>query len=243
VATSLAVTAAALAGTLLPACATNGDERLVVFAASSLTDPFAVLEAGFEAAHPGVDVVVSYEGSSALAAQVLQGAPADVFASADQANMQRVAGEAAGTPTVFAQNRLTIAVAPGNPRRVTGLDDLARPDLVVVLAAPEVPAGRYAGQLLEAAGVTVAAASYEQNVRAVAAKVALGEADAGIVYATDVAAQPDRLDAVTIPIESNAVAEYPIVALTSSPLAADFVDYVHGPDGRAALTAAGFQVP
>lgn len=228
---------------LLFASGCGGDRRVTVLAASSLTDAFAAIETAYEAEHPGVDVVVSSGGSSSLAAQIEQGVPADVFASADLVTMDRVldAVDPAGPPVVFALNRLVIAVAPGNPADITGLDDLARPGLVVVLAAPEVPAGNYAARLLADAGVAVTPASLEQNVRAVASKVALGEADAGIVYATDVAAQPDRLAAVEADGPADLVAEYPVVALTSD--GSEFADFVRSPAGRAALTAAGFDVP
>lgn len=229
---------------LVTACGKDED-RVVVLAASSLNDAFGVVEAGYESAHPGVDVVVSFGGSSSLAAQVEQGAPADVFASADLATMDRLAADTSDTaeldlePTVFARNRLVIAVAPGNPVGIRGLADLARDDVIVVLAAPEVPAGAYAAQVLAAAGLNVEPASFEQNVRSVASKVALGEADAGIVYVTDVASRADRLESVSIPTEL--VAEYPIVALTAR--GADFVDFVTGPAGRSALLDAGFEVP
>ncbi len=241
------VLATVLAGGGLAACGgSRGDQRLVVFAASSLTESMTAIEAAFEAEHPGVDVVISFDGSAALAAQIGQGAPVDVFASADQASMGKVSDLASGTPQTMATNRLVIAVSSGNPRDVTGLADLAAdhvPSLIVVLAAPEVPAGRYAAEVLSRAGVVAAPASLEQNVRAAASKVALGEADAAIVYVTDVTAQPDVLEAVTIPPDSNVIAEYPIVAVTEAPLAAEFVEMVRSPVGQAALTAAGFGLP
>lgn len=231
----------ALVAAAAPACG-GGGEQITVFAASSLTDAFTVIEQEYEAAHPGVDIVVSFDGSAALAAQVEQGAPADVLATADLATMGRVAASSLRPPEVFARNRLTIVVEEGNPAGVIGLDDLARDDLTIVLAAPEVPVGNYAAQVLAAAGVEVEPASFEQNVRAVASKVALGEADAGIVYVTDVAAQPDRLDAVAIPSEwsDTVVADYPIAALDER--GSSFVAFVLD-GGRDALVAAGFEVP
>lgn len=222
-------------------CGSAGDDRLVVFAASSLTDVFAALEEEFEVAHPNVDVVVSHDGSSSLATQIEQGAPADVFAAADEATMQRVVDEADGAPAVFATNRLAIAVEEGNPLGLTGLDDLARGDVVVVLAAPDVPAGAYAAAALVEAGVEISPASFEQSVRSVAGKVALGEADAGVVYRTDVAAQPERLDA--LPIETSIAAVYPIVVVDDSEPARAFVELVLGTSGRRALEAAGFEAP
>jgi molybdate transport system substrate-binding protein len=233
--------AALLAVASVTACGSGGNEQLVVFAASSLTDVFADLEIGFEAEHPGVDVVISLDGSSSLAAQIEQGAPADVFAAADESTMARVVAEVGGTPEVFARNRLTIAVEEGNPLGITGLADLADPDLVIVLAAPEVPAGAYAAQALEAVGVTVEPDSFEQSVRSVASKVALGEADAGIVYRTDVAADPDGLDEVAI--GDGVTAVYPILAIGDGSAAEQFVAFLLGPTGRAALTDAGFEVP
>lgn len=233
------------AATAGPAGCGGSDERVTVLAASSLTDAFAAVEAAYEAEHPGVDVVVSYGGSSSLAAQIGQGVPADVFAAADIATMDRAlsAVEGADRPMTFARNRLAIAVAEGNPERITGLADLARDDLVVVIAAPEVPAGQYAIELLAAAGVRIEPASLEQNVRAVASKVALGEADAGIVYSTDIAAQPDRLDAVPIETETadGDVPEYPIAALT--PEGRTFVAFVTGAAGQTILADAGFGAP
>lgn len=222
----------------------RGDERVTVLAASSLTDAFAAIEVAYEAEHPGVDVVVSFGGSSALAAQIEQGVPADVFAAADLVTMDRAVAEAepVGEPMVFARNRLAIAVAPGNPEGITGLADLARDDLVVVLAAPEVPAGNYAARVLADAGVVVEPASLEQNVRAVASKVALGEADAGIVYVTDIAAQSGRLDRVAVGAVGDAiVADYPVVALTAA--GRGFAAFVTGSAARAALLDAGFEVP
>jgi molybdate transport system substrate-binding protein len=230
------------------ACGGDDGAQLTVLAAASLTDVFADLEARYEAVHPGVDVVVSYGGSSGLASQIEQGAPADVFASADAANMERVVGidpavdDGFAEPVVFATNELVIAVAVGNPAGVAELDDLARPELVVVLADEDVPAGRYAAAVLDAAGVALAPDSLEQNVRAAAAKVALGEADAAIVYRTDVGGN-DALEAVAIPRDLNVIAEYPIAARADDPEAARFVELVAGPDGRAILAEAGFGLP
>lgn len=238
----LAVGAMTIGMCTAAACGDAPDDRLVVFAASSLTDVFTELEREFETAHPDVDVVVNVGGSSSLATQIEQAAPADVFAAADEATMDRVVAHTspASEPADFATNRLVIAVEAGNPSAIDGLDDLTDPELIVVLAAPEVPAGAYAAAALDAAGLDVHPDSYEQSVRSVASKIGLGEADAGIVYATDVAADP-RIDGVAL--TAGPVATYPIVALDGGDDARAFVDLVLGPTGRRALTAAGFEVP
>lgn len=230
----------------LPAC-TGGDEpTLTVLAASSLSDAFEVIARDFEGDHD-VDVRVSVAGSQQLATQVLEGAPADVFASADQVQMDRVveAGLAADDPVVFARNALTIVTAVGAPR-IISLTDLDDPGVTVVLAAEEVPAGRYARQVLDAFGVEVTPVSLEPNVRAVLSKVALGEADAGLVYASDLVTEDDgRVSEVPIPDGMNVVAEYPVVALDDADqpdLAAAFVEHVRSPAGQARLWALGFRV-
>ena len=212
-----------------------------MFAASSLTDAFDEIATQFEAANPGATVVINAQGSAQLAAQIEQGAPADVFAAADQVTMNRVLDEVSGVPVTFARNELVIAVPSGNPEGVTELSDLGDPDLIVVVAAPEVPAGAYAEEAFGALGVTVGPDSYEQNVRSVGAKVALGEADAGIVYRTDVAADDGRLDAVEIDVDLSI--EYPIVAVSDNGLARTFIEFVLPDSGQAALRAAGFESP
>lgn len=226
-----------------PACGAGDDRKVTVLAASSLTEVFDRIEAAHEAAHADVDIVVSYAGSATLAAQIEAGADADVFASADVANMARVVADelVVGEPVAFARNALTIAVEPGNPLGLRDLADLADDEVVVVLAAPEVPAGAYAEEVLEAAGVVVDVASYEQNVRAVVSKIALGEADAGLVYRTDVSAAGGRVEAV--PIDSAVVATYVIAALDESADATAFLATVLGPAGRTALVDAGFGLP
>jgi molybdate transport system substrate-binding protein len=229
----------------LPGCGGSGDQQILVFAASSLTDVFDRLERDFEAEHPGVDVVLNYGGSSLLAGQIEQGAPADIFAAADLTTMQRVleVGASDAAPVVFARNRMAIAVEEGNPMGITGLDGLTADGLIVVLADQQVPAGAYATAMLQRAGIELTPASYESNVRAVAAKVALGEADAGIVYRTDIVADDDQLDEVVIPDEQNITADYPIEVLRGGALAQTFADFVLGAAGRTALSDAGFEVP
>lgn len=222
--------------------------EVTVFAAASLTDAFEQIGVAFEQAHPDATVRINVAGSQQLATQIIQGAPADVFASANTAQMEAVvdAGAAAGAPITFAGNVLEIAVEPGNPRGIATLADLGRDDLAVVLAAEQVPAGRYARQALDAAGVPVAPVSLEADVRAVVSKVSLGEADAGIVYASDIAAAGDRVTGVEIPAEHNVTATYPIVLLADAPnpdAGQAWIDMVIGPTGQRALRAAGFTVP
>jgi len=237
---SLAAGLLAIAGVASVVTACGGpDDRVVVFAASSLTDVFDRLAAEFESTHPDIDVVVTTGGSSSLVAQLLDGAPVDVLATADRETMDQAVAELSGDPIDFARNELVIAVERGNPLRIADLGDLAS-GAVVVLAAPEVPAGRYASEVLRCAGVDIEPASYEQNVRSVAAKVALGEADAGLVYRTDI---DDRLDAVELPVDCQVEADYPILAVTDTDAARRFMAYVTGTAGNDALVDAGFGLP
>jgi molybdate transport system substrate-binding protein len=220
---------------------------ITVFAASSLSGAFTTIGADFEKSHPGTMVKFSFAGSSSLAAQIQQGAIGDVFASADQPNMQRLvdAGLTAESPQVFARNALEIVVGKGNPKHITSLADLARSGFVVVLCAPAVPCGRYAAQALQKAGVAAKPASLEADVKAVLSKVALGEADAGIVYVTDVKAGGAGVEGVAIPPALNVVADYPVALLKdsqNSALARAFVGYVLA-DGRRILTQYGFTNP
>ncbi len=217
-----------------------------VFAASSLTDGFGAMAEAFEAAHPGLRVTFSFAASSALAQQVAAGAPADVVATADEVTMRTLTdnGEAIDPRTV-ARNRLTILVGRGNPRRITGLADLARPNTVVVLCAPEVPCGRLTRAALHAAGVNVEPESHEENVRAVAAKVVLGEADAGIVYATDARAVGDDAEPVEVDIaarpELEAVYAIAVTRKAENPAGARaWVDFVLSAEGQAVLGRMGF---
>ena len=227
---------------------TSGDGELTVFAAASLTAAFTELGEAFEAEDRDVTVTFNFAASSELAAQVLEGAPVDVFASADAASMARLTDADAtdGEPVVFATNAAAIVVAPGNPLGITGLADLADDDLVVVACAPEVPCGRYATQVLDLAGVDLTPRSFEENVRAVVSKVVLGEADAGIAYVTDVLAAGEQASGVAIPDEVNVVAEYPIavVADAAAPGAARrFVEFVRSDPGREILASNGFGTP
>ena len=248
----LAVIVAGCGGAASPASASPAGTPLggsiSVLAASSLTDAFKRAGDELKRANPGTEVAFSFASSSTLAAQITNGAPADVFASADDTNMQKIvdAKLAEGTPTFFAGNRLRIAVAPGNPKRVTSLADLGRPGLVVVLAGPTVPAGKYALDALAKAGVTVAPASLEVDVRSVLNKVATGEADAGIVYVTDVLSARARVAGIEIPEEHQVVARYPaaVVGGTKNPaLARAFVEYLVSDDGQKILASFGFSKP
>ena len=245
----LRIAAALAAVALLGGCSNasgDGSQRLTVFAAASLTEAFTDLAEAFEDEHPGVEVTLSFAGSPDLAAQIEAGAGAEVFASADEANMERIVegGLAGGTPEVFAMNGLTIVVEAGNPKGIGSLDDLAVDDLIVSLAAPEVPAGRYAAEMFDAAGIAIGADSYEVDVKAVVARVALGEADAGIVFTTDVAAAGSDVSEVRIPKELNVIGEYPIVVIEDAgELAEEFVRFVLSNAGKVALRARGFGTP
>lgn len=222
--------------------------EVVVFAAASLTEAFTAVGDAFTAAEPGVDVTFSFAASSELVAQILEGAPADVFASADVSNMTKLtdAGANAGAPVTFATNRAAIIVAPGNPLGITGVGDLEDDELILLTCAPEVPCGSYATKVFDRADVRVTPDSYEENVRAVVAKVVLGEADAGIVYATDVMAADDDADGVAIPTELNVLAEYPmaVTAEARNPGGGRaFVDFVLSDAGQAILAEYGFGSP
>jgi molybdate transport system substrate-binding protein len=219
--------------------------EIKVFAAASLTAAFTELGAQFTAANGGTRVSFNFAGSQALATQIQQGAPADVLASADVPNMDKVR-DLVGDPQVFAGNLLQILVEKGNPKGVKGLDDLAGSDLKVVLAAEEVPAGKYAKQILDRAGVSVRPVSREDNVKAVVTKVSLGEADAGIVYVTDVTAGGDKVEGVDIPEEQNVVATYPIATVKASKAqdkAQAFMDLVRSDLGQQVLENHGFLPP
>jgi molybdate transport system substrate-binding protein len=218
---------------------------LTVLAAASLTQAFTKIGTDVHAKYPGVDVKFSFAGSPTLVTQIQQGAPADVFASADQANMQKVVtgGFNMGTPAVFAHNKLEIAVQAGNPKHITSLSDLANPAVKVDVCAPGVPCGTYSTTTFGKAGVKVTPVSQEQDVKSVLTKVGLGEADAGIVYVTDVKSAGSQVEGVTIPDTLNTTAEYPIAELKttqSEPAARAFVDYVVGAQGQKTLASFGF---
>jgi molybdate transport system substrate-binding protein len=236
---------AVLAITGCSADASTDGTTLTVLAAASLTDVSADLTAAYEQEHPDVRLRFSLAGSQELASQVRQGVPADVLVTADEPTMEAL-DSAVRDVVPVASNRLVIVVPTGNPRRVTGLDDLARTDVATVLAAPNVPAGRYARIVLDSAAVRVEPKSEETDVRAVLTRVRLGEADAGIVYVTDAAAAADDVDEVAIPERLNLTARYPaaVVADSDHPAQATaFVSWLAGPEGRRVLVGAGFLPP
>ncbi len=222
---------------------TSDSEALTVFAAASLTGPVTELAAAFESANPEVDVVLSFAASSELATQIVEGAPADVFASADTANMDKVSAARDGEPVIFASNRLQIITEAGNPLGITGLDDLADPRILFVTCAPEVPIGAYTAEVFARAGVNVSPVSFEENVKSIVAKVTTGEADAGIVYTTDVIAAGASASGVDIADEFNVVASYPIARVSTSDIATRFIDFVVSASGRAILDGFGFGSP
>jgi molybdate transport system substrate-binding protein len=227
-----------VAGALLVAGCTSGssDRTLTVFAAASLTDVFPQIASDFEREYPGVKVRFSFAGSQSLVAQVQQGAPADVLATADETSMAAVTS--ARDPKVFARNRLAIVAPLGEP--VPSLKALGRPELRVVLGGPTVPVGRAAREALSRAEVTVHPVSEEPDVRSVLTKVALGEADAGIVYATDLKGATKLVTSAVLP---PIVTNLPIAALDSSADAADFVSDLLSPEGQKVLADYGFAPP
>ena len=221
---------------------------LSVFGAASLTAAFRNAAAAFQTAHPGTTVALNFAGSSMLVQQIKEGAPADVFASADEANMQKLvdAGLVAGEPRTFARNLLQIVVAKGNPKHIAGLADLAQPGLVVVLCGATVPAGRYALEAFEKAGVTPPAGSRELDVKAVVTKISLGEADAGIAYVTDVRAASATVEGVGLAADHAVTARYPIAVLRDAQhpeQARAFLDFVLSDPGTKILGEFGFQSP
>lgn len=247
-----------VAGLLLTACADPNDAdpssghgkddlrgTVTVVAAASLTEAFTRLAADFEQANPGTTAVVSFGPSSSLAESIVQGAPADVFAAADEASMRRVLeAEAAEESVVFARNQLQIAVPAGNPAGVTGLDDFADDDLLIAICAEEVPCGRAAGAAFDAAEVTPSPDTYGRDVKAVLTAVRTGEVDAGLVYRTDVAAD-DRVEGIGFPESAVATNDYHLAVLANANGAAAraFADFVRSAAGQQVLTDAGFGAP
>lgn len=221
---------------------------ITVFAASSLRSVFATLAEQFETSHPGTTVTLSFAGSADLLTQLTAGAPADVFAPADEKTMGKAvdAGLAAGVPTTFATNTLTVITQPGNPKGIASVADLAKPEVSVVVCAPQVPCGAAAAKIESAAGVALRPVSEESAVADVLGKVVSGQADAGLVYVTDAKTAGGAVTSVAIPQSAEAVNSYPIAVLAeaNNPAAARlFVDLVTGPQGRQALAEAGFAGP
>jgi molybdate transport system substrate-binding protein len=256
------VTAALAAGAVVAGCmqsnpntaSTTGSSAgrvtgaITVFAAASLKATFSALRAEFEKNNPGTHVALAFAGSADLIAQLTGGAPADVFASADTANMTKAvnAGLIAGDPINFASNTLTIVTPPGNPKSVHSFADLAKPGTLVVLCAPQVPCGAATKKVESATGVTLVPVSEESSVTDVLGKVTSGQADAGLVYVTDAAGAGAAVTTVPFPESAGAVNTYRIAVLRESnntATAQKFVDLVLGPDGRKTLAAAGFAAP
>lgn len=218
-----------------------------VFAAASLTEAFTTLGKQFEAAHPGVKVVFNFAASSALAEQINQGAPADVFASASTKNMDQVVSSgAASSPTPFVKNVMEIATPPSNPAHVASVNDLANKGVKVALCQAQVPCGTTAQKVFTNAKITVKPVTEEADVKSVLSKVELGEVDAGVVYVTDVRSGGSKVKGISIASDVNASTTYPIAALTkaqNATAAQAFVAYVLSSEGAAVLTADGFEKP
>lgn len=236
----------------LAACSSSSESQqqttLNVYAASSLATPFAYAGLAYEKEHPDVKVQFNLGASSDLARFVQEGAPADVFASADITNMNKVESQDLldSQSFIFATTYLEIIVEKGNPLNISSLQDLADPDLIFVTTNPEVPIGKYTAEVLEKAGVTVTPDSFESNVKGIMLKVARGEADAGIVYHSEVIASDGQVEGVKIPTEFNIVAEFPIGIVKNSANkkeAQRFIDYLLSPEGQSLLTQYGFQTP
>ncbi|MDT7686538.1 MAG: molybdate transport system substrate-binding protein [Pseudonocardiales bacterium] len=228
--------------------AAPGAATLTVSAAASLTDVFNQLGKTFESQNPGSTVRFNYGGSSDLAQQIVNGAPADVFAAANTSTMATVskAGLVSGDPSVFVTNVLQIAVAPGDPKGIHTFADLTKPDLKVVVCAPQVPCGSAATQVEKATGVTLKPVSQEADVRSALSKVSTGDADAALVYVTDVKSSKGKVEGVDFPEAAKALNQYPIAVLKNAPnadLAAKFVALVRGADGQPVLKNAGFGTP
>ncbi|WP_370063848.1 molybdate ABC transporter substrate-binding protein [Streptacidiphilus sp. MAP5-3] len=222
--------------------------KITVFAAASLKDTFTTLAKEFEAAHPGTSVTFSFGGSDTLAASIVNGAPADVFASASTTTMQTVTakGDNAGAPVDFAKNELEIAVAPGNPKQITSLAQLADPKYKVALCAKTVPCGAAAVKALAAADIKLTPVTLEQDVTSALTKVELGEVDAALVYQTDVKGADKKVTGVNFPQAAKAITTYPVVALkgsSNSATAQAFAAFVASAQGEQVLQAAGFQAP
>lgn len=228
--------------------ATAAHGTVTVFAAASLATAFRRIGQRFEAANPGAKVTFNFGGSDTLARQITQGAPADVFASANQTTMGQVtqAHDAADAPRPFVRNVLEIAVAGGNPRHIAGLADLTKPGVQVALCAATVPCGSAAASVLRTSRLTLTPATLEQDVTGALTKVELGEVDAALVYQTDVKAAAGKVTGVQFPEADSAVNTYPITTLSAAPNpsgARAFAAYVLSPAGRAILTDAGFRAP
>jgi molybdate transport system substrate-binding protein len=250
IATVLKVAASVAAAVILVGCTSGRGEtsnEVLVSAAASLTSAFTEIESAFEEQNPGIDVLLNLAGSATLSSQIVEGAPADVFASASITNMIPVieAEMASAQPDVFARNDMQIAVPPSNPGRITGLADFSNDDLLIGLCAERVPCGDLAREVLARAGISARIDTNEPNVRSLLTKIELGELDAGIVYSTDVAAS-DTVEGITIPRDTNVETSYVIAALSGARNpdgAGAFVAFVTSADGQAILDRYGFSSP
>jgi molybdate transport system substrate-binding protein len=249
---AITVVGLALATAGCGASKTGGEDKatspLTVFAAASMKTTFTTLGKTFESSHPGVTVTFNFAGSQTLAEQITQGAPADVFASANDANMKTVthAGLASGDAKLYATNQLTIAVPPDDPAKISTFADLAKPGIKLVVCAPAVPCGAATVKVEQATGVKLSPVSEEQSVTDVLAKVQAGEADAGLVYKTDVKSAGETVKGIDFPESAKAINNNSIVALKKGPQAAlgqEFVDLVLSADGQKVLADAGFGKP
>ena len=233
---------------LVAACGPSSEQRLGggttihVFAAASLTDSLSAVGQAFHQRYTSVAVGFNFAGTPTLVSQIENGANADVFASADTTNMDKLRGEGLvkGIPEVFGHNKLEIVVAAGNPKNIQSVADLGKPDVIYISAGPTVPAGKYAAQILSKAGVKATPRSLETDVKSVVSKIELGEADAGIVYVTDVESAGTKVAGVPIPEADNVIATYPIATLQSNNVAATFIQFVLSADGQAILERYGF---
>ena len=246
---ALIVAVLAAVSLLVAGCGSDASgTRLTIFAAASLQGSFDELVEAFTRVHPDIDVApIVYDGSQALAQQIVEGTDVDVIAFASQKSLGPVVdAKKSDAGVVFATNTLQIAVAPGNPKRITGLADLTKGGVATVLCAPEVPCGSAAQTLLKDADVAVTPVSEETSVTAVLTRVRNGEADAGLVYTTDVAGANGAVVGVTPANAAVAINRYPIAVATDATLpdeARSFVDFVRGPAGQAILRKHGFGAP
>ena len=230
------------------AASSAGTTSITVFAAASLQGSFTQIGKQFEAAHPGTHVTFSFGPSSGLATQIIDGAPASVFASAAPANMTQVvkAGDTAQAPSNFAANKMEVAVPPANPAGVTSVSSLSNSAVKVALCQPQVPCGTVAAEVFKNAGITVTPVTLQPDVKSVLTQVELGNVDAGMVYVTDVKAAGTKVKGVPVPAGENASTLYPIATLhaaTDRTVANEFVSYVTGPQGQRVLAMDGFEKP
>jgi molybdate transport system substrate-binding protein len=243
-----AASSAASAASSAAASATGSTTAITVFAAASLQGAFTQIGKQFGRAHPGAKVTFSFGPSSGLATQIINGAPASVFASAAPANMTQVvkAGQTLNSPANFARNKMEVAVPPGNPAKVTSVHNLSKSSVKVALCQPQVPCGTVAAQVLKNVGITVTPVTRQPYVTSVLSQVELGNVDAGMVYVTDVKVARSKVKGIAVPSGDNASTLYPIATLKDAAdktVANEFVGYVMGPQGEHVLSMDGFEKP